>query len=150
MVRFNAALKLVNENAPYALGFSTDDGLTYGNGQVILRHAPVLPFVLKAGLSGARAGCVVAPTGSIAVAIKKNGSSVGTINIAAGATTATFTFAGDVSFTTSDTLTVTAPASADVTLAGRLREPARHPAVGHGRVFLRFRDRDDHARHRRQ
>jgi hypothetical protein len=118
MLRFNGALKLVNEDAPYDICFSTDDATKYTNNQVIVRHVPVRQFVLKASLTGSRAGCVVAPTGSITLAVKKNGSSVGTINIAASATTATFTFASDVTFTTSDILTIVAPSSADATLAG--------------------------------
>jgi hypothetical protein len=105
-------------DAIYDIALSTDDAAIYANNQVILRHAPAHQFVLKAGLFGARGGCVVAPTGSISVNIKKNGSNVGSIDIAASATSATFTFSSDVTFTTSDTLTIVAPASADVTLAG--------------------------------
>jgi hypothetical protein len=118
MLRMNGALKWANEDAPYDICVSTDDAGKYGAGQVIVRHAPVRQFVLKASLTGSRAGCVVAPTSSATIKIKKNGSDVGSINIAGAATTATFTFSSDVTFTTSDTLTIVAPASADATLAG--------------------------------
>ena len=49
--------------------------------------------------------------------MKKNGSSIGTINWAASATTATYTFASTITFAAGDILQLVAPATADTTLA---------------------------------
>jgi hypothetical protein len=48
-----------------------------------------------AGLPSNRGKCNVAPTGSVTLPIKNNGVSIGSMNIAAGATTATWTMASD-------------------------------------------------------
>lgn len=61
----------------------------------------------------------VAATGSTAFDVRKNGSSVGTITFAAGATTATFasTSGAAVTLAAGDYIGIVAPASADATLA---------------------------------
>jgi hypothetical protein len=73
---------------------------------------------LPINLTGSLGGCEVAPTGSITCALTKNGSSIGSMNIAAGATAATFTFSAAVSFASTDKLKFAAPSSIDATLAG--------------------------------
>jgi hypothetical protein len=59
----------------------------------------------------------VAATASTAFDVRKNGTSVGTITYAAGATTATFSTSGAVSFAAGDYLSIVAPATPDATLA---------------------------------
>jgi len=91
----------------------------YGTGQELYYAKPVRPFTLPVGLAGSNAGCRVAPTNSVQVTLYKNGSSIGTINIAPGATTATFTFTSAVPFNGStDTFSIGAPATVDQSFAG--------------------------------
>lgn len=52
--------------------------------------------------SGSRWRCLTAPAASYAIDVKKNGSSVGTITFALGATTATFTTSGGSAVTVAD------------------------------------------------
>lgn len=59
----------------------------------------------------------VAATASTAFDVRKNGTSVGTITFAAGATTATFTTSGAVTYAAGDYLSIVAPATPDATLA---------------------------------
>ena len=92
---------------------------TYAGSQELYFSQPVRNITLPQSLSNSAAGCRTAPTGSITVTLKKNGSSIGTVNIAAGQTTATFTFSAAVSFNgVSDTLQVVAPSSPDTTFTG--------------------------------
>lgn len=61
---------------------------------------------------------LVAATASTTLTVKKDGTSVGTIVVAAAGTTATFsTTGGVVTYETGTWMTVTAPATADATLA---------------------------------
>lgn len=92
---------------------------TYGTSQELYFSEPVRSITFPLNLSGTHAGCRNAPTGNIQVTIQKNGSSIGTINIASGATTATYTFSSAVTFNGStDTFTLIAPGTPDRTLAG--------------------------------
>ena len=59
----------------------------------------------------------VAATASTVLTINKNGSSIGSATIAASGTSATFTFANDVTFVAGDVLSIVAPGSADATAA---------------------------------
>ena len=84
-------------------------------------------FKLPASLTGSDASMGTAPAVSpVAITIAKNGSSVGTINFAAGSTTPTFTFTTETSWAVSDTLEIITPSdmfsSADFafTLKGQL------------------------------
>lgn len=70
-----------------------------------------------AGLTNSQAYAAVAPTAAVALTIVSNGTSVGTINFAAGSHTGTFTAASSFVLTAGQILTVTAPASADSTFA---------------------------------
>ena len=92
---------------------------SYAPSQELYFGQPVRPITFPAGLTGTNAGCRLAPLANVQVTIQKNGASVGTINIAAASTTATFTFTSAVSFNGStDTLTIVAPTSQDRQFAG--------------------------------
>jgi hypothetical protein len=71
---------------------------------------------LPINLTGSIGGCDVAPTGPVVLPLTKNGSSIGSMNIAAGATAATFTFPAGVSFASTDILKFAAVV--DATLSG--------------------------------
>lgn len=91
----------------------------YAASQELYFSQPPRGFTLPSGLTGSNAGCRVAPTSAVQVTLLKNGSSIGTINIASGATTATFTFTSAVTINGStDTFSMTAPATQDRTFAG--------------------------------
>lgn len=70
-----------------------------------------------ANFSGSVGIAAVAATSSTAFDVQKNGVSVGTITFAAGASTATFTTSGAVTFAAGDYLSIIAPATPDATLA---------------------------------
>jgi len=82
-------------------------------GRIIVPRAITLP----ASLTGSYGSSIAAATGSTTLTLAKNGVSIGTVNFAAGASSATFTFASAVSFTAGDLLTLTNQATADTTLA---------------------------------
>lgn len=91
----------------------------YNASQVLVVDNQIENVTLPTGLVGSRATCDVAPTGSVSVAIKKNGSSIGSIDFAANATAGTFTFSSDVIFTSGgDQLTLVAPSTPDTTFTG--------------------------------
>ena len=69
------------------------------------------------GLISSQGTAGVAATAITTYSIRKNGSNVGTIVFAAGATTATFMMASATTFMAGDVLTMVAPASPDATLA---------------------------------
>lgn len=86
--------------------------------QTLFENDMVGGETLPISLVGSVGGCDVAPTGNITCSITKNGSSIGTMNIASGATTATFTFGSAVTFSSGDVLGFFAPSSIDATLSG--------------------------------
>lgn len=86
-------------------------------GQVLYRNVMVGGEILPQSLPGSVGGCLVAPTGNVTFNIKHNGVSIGTMNIAASATVATFTFTSAVTFSTGDLLEFDAPNPADATLS---------------------------------
>ena len=65
-------------------------------GQTLFRIEMVRSVTLPASLTGSRAVCQTAPTAAVTLPIKQNGTSIGSINFAASATTGTFTFASSV------------------------------------------------------
>ena len=91
-------------------------------GQELFSIRVTRKFTLPVNLASpeSEGGCELAPTGSVTCSIQKNGSSIGTMNIAAAATDATFTFAAPVTFdpANDDVFAFFAPAVADATLAG--------------------------------
>ena len=101
--------------SPYDLGVSWSGALPAS--QVLLRYPFPRAVTFPAGLTGSQAVSAVAATAAATLTLAKNGTPIGTIDFAASATSGTFTFASDVSFAVGDTLTLTAPAAADATLA---------------------------------
>ena len=100
---------------------SYDLGLTWAGtlpaSQVLLRYPFPRAVDFPAGLTGSRGVAAVAATATTTLDLRKNGTSVGSVQYAAGATTATLTMASATSFAAGDVLTVHAPASVDATLA---------------------------------
>lgn len=88
------------------------------DGTTLMRFIAVRNFRMPVSLTGSQASSEVATTSSAAYPIKKNGTSIGTINYAAAATAGTFTFSTETDFTSGDILTVEAPATADATHDG--------------------------------
>ena len=88
------------------------------DGELVFRFVATREFTLPAGLGGSEAWCDTysTATGSVQFAILRNNALIGTINFAAGAEQATFTFAADVTFDPEDILDVIAPSPADATL----------------------------------
>jgi hypothetical protein len=91
-------------------------GLTTAN-LVIQRYVFAGTVLFPIGLTGSQGTAGVAATAITTYSIRKNGSNVGTMVFAAGATTATFMMASATTFMAGDVLTMVAPASPDTTLA---------------------------------
>nr|MDA8232368.1 hypothetical protein [Magnetospirillum sp.] len=87
-------------------------------GQVLFRIEMVRSVTLPAGLAGSRAVCQAAPNNAISLPIKQNGTTIGSVAFAAGATSGTFTFANQVVLAVGDVLELDAPSPADATFAG--------------------------------
>jgi hypothetical protein len=109
------------------LAAAAKDWILYGNlagapadGQELFNITALGGEGLPQNLTGSEGGCEVAPTGAVACTLLRNGTAVGTMNSAAGTTTATFTFTSAVAFSAGDLLKFTAPSPADATLAGLL------------------------------
>lgn len=79
----------------------------------VVGRATTLPI----NLTGSKVSAGTATTAAATFTIYKNGGSIGTINIAAGASTATFTFASAQNLAVGDVITVVAPGTQDSTLA---------------------------------
>jgi len=78
----------------------------------------VRAFSLPSSLTGSAGVLGVVPTAAQTFDIKKNGgASLGTINFALGASTATFTFTSGTSWAAGDTLEIYNQATADATSA---------------------------------
>src|SRR5712691_3159667 len=88
-----------------------------GASQVIERFIFAAPATFPAGLTGSFGTAGTAAAAAASLAIDKNGSAVGTMNFAAGATSATFMMGTSTSFAGGDVLTIIAPALPDATLA---------------------------------
>jgi hypothetical protein len=92
---------------------------TYGSSQEIYYSKPPRTITFPVGLAGSTGGCRVAPTSNVSVGLFKNGSSIGSVNIAAAATTATYTFTSAITFAgVTDSFSISAPVTADPTFAG--------------------------------
>ena len=83
----------------------------------LFRLVAARAFVLPANLTNSIAKAGTAATASTAFTIKKNGTQIGTMTFAASGTTATFTFASQVSVAVGDIIDMVAPATQDSTLA---------------------------------
>jgi hypothetical protein len=88
-----------------------------GASQAIERYIFATPVTFPAGLAGSYGTAGTAATALTAFPIQKNGSTVGTMAWAAGATSASFTMTSATTFAGGDVLTIIAPASPDATLA---------------------------------
>jgi hypothetical protein len=88
-----------------------------GAGQVVERYIFAAAVTFPAGLSGSYGTAGAAAAGSALFTIAKNGTAIGTMTFAAGATSAGFAMAAPTAFAAGDVLTVTAPSPADATLA---------------------------------
>jgi len=86
-------------------------------GQVIERYIFATPVTFPSGLGGSYGNTDTAATAIASFTIAKNGSAIGTMDFAAGATSASFTMAAATTFGAGDVLTITAPMPADATLA---------------------------------
>jgi hypothetical protein len=75
----------------------------------------VRPFKLPIGLAGSKGAVGVNPTSAATLTIKKNTTTIGTINISALGVV-TFTFSAAVSFAAGDVLSVITPTPQDATL----------------------------------
>ena len=86
---------------------------------LVLVYVPVArEITFPASLTGSRMIARTAATASTVFSIKKNGTEFGTATFAAAGTSATFTAASETIFSAGDILTMTAPSTADATLAG--------------------------------
>lgn len=81
--------------------------------RLIIPRAVTLP----ASLTGSFASATIAATAATTLTIAKNGTPIGSVNFAAGATAGTFTFSGSVTTSPGDVLTLTNQSPADTTLA---------------------------------
>jgi hypothetical protein len=86
---------------------------------VLLDLEFVRTVVFPANFAGSAFKARVAATSSTAIDVQKNGSTVGTITFAAGATSATFTTTSGaaVTFNLGDYMSLVCPSVADATLA---------------------------------
>jgi len=115
-VRVNSgatALEFVDE--PFAVN-CTWNGVTTAS--LVLIHLPIpVAVTFAAAFAGSYGVATTAATAQTDFDIQKNGSSVGTLRFAAGATSATFIAASPVSFAAGDVLKLVGPATPDATLA---------------------------------
>ena len=100
----------------YDLSFFIPGTLT--SGATLAMFEFVRSVTLPASFTGSYGDVLVAPTAAATITIKKNGSTtVGTVNVAGGATAATFTVAAQVDLVAGDTLSFVNQAIADATMA---------------------------------
>ena len=85
-------------------------------GQLIDRHVITRDETLPNGATNSQGSVVTDPAGAITMSIRKNTALIGTVNIAAGSNTATFTVAGDKIFAAGDVLDIIAPNPQDADL----------------------------------
>ena len=101
-------------NIPYDLATSIQ-GIP-PNGLIVFTYVAPRTFTITANFVGSQAKAGTAATASAVFTIRKNGASIGTVTLAASATTGTFSGAA-ASFVAGDVLTILAPSPADATLA---------------------------------
>jgi hypothetical protein len=85
--------------------------------QIVERYIFATSVNFSAGLAGSYGTAGTAATAAATFAIAKNGTAIGTMAFAAGATSATFTMSSAATFAAGDVLTIAAPATPDATLA---------------------------------
>jgi len=104
-----------NPTSIYEVPLSIQGTLT-ANAKV-LNFVAVRSYSLPASLTGSYAKAGTTASGSSTLTITKNGTSIGSITFAASATNGTFSFTSAVTFSAGDLLVITAPGTADATLA---------------------------------
>jgi hypothetical protein len=114
-------LTLLNSGGQVGVSFPYDVGL-YAAGKpaasaILMRFVFNRVISTAINLAGSVASLGTAPTASAAFSLTKNGSAIGTLNFAAGATSGTFTVAAAQNFVSGDVLAITAPGTADSTLS---------------------------------
>ncbi|ACC76160.1 hypothetical protein PPMP20_19035 [Paraburkholderia phymatum] len=87
------------------------------NSALMARIVTPRPVTFPSGLTGSYASASVAATAAVTLTLARNGSAIGTVNFAAGASTGTFTFSSSVTTAAGDVLTLTNQATTDATLA---------------------------------
>ena len=100
---------------PYDIAFSI-----YGKpstAEQVFRFRACRAYTLPSVQTGAQAIATTAATGSTVFTLTKNSTSFGTVTFAANATSGTISISSPVTFAVGDLLVITAPASADATLA---------------------------------
>jgi hypothetical protein len=105
----------VNQDVPAVLGLYASGPMTASEDLFQF----VIPYAIKvsAGAAGSFAKAQTAATAATVVTITQNGTSVGTVNWAIGATAGTFTVAADIILAAGDVLVFSAPSAPDATLA---------------------------------
>lgn len=106
---------------PYAISYYAGETSQPGSNELILKHAipaDLSSVTLPLNLTGSYGGCVTAPTGAVSFTIKKGATLLGSIDIAAGATTATFTFLAAISLSPGDIININAGSTVDATMKG--------------------------------
>lgn len=88
-----------------------------GASEVMMKVVCVRAFTLPSGLTLSQGYATTVSTAAATFGLEKNGSSIGSVDFALGASTATFTFVSPVSFAVGDRLELIAPTSQDATLA---------------------------------
>ena len=88
-----------------------------GNSADMSRLIMARAVTLPASLTGSYASSDTAATASTVLTLTKNGTSIGSVNFAAAASTGTFTFSSAVTFAAGDILKLVNQSTADVTLA---------------------------------
>ncbi|NJK43209.1 MAG: hypothetical protein HC933_02145 [Pleurocapsa sp. SU_196_0] len=108
-----------SSNVPYDIAFAYS-GLP--GASEVLRFVAPRAFTIY-NVAGSPSGVAhvgaagIAATASATFTLKKNGTSIGTLNFAASSAVATFTVSSSVAFASGDVLTLEAPASPDAALA---------------------------------
>ncbi|MGY6156647.1 beta strand repeat-containing protein [Paraburkholderia graminis] len=92
------------------------EGVTTAS-EVVFNLVAARAFTWPSGLTGSFAKAGIAATASTTFTINRNGSSIGSFVFAASGTSATFTLSSPVTFAAGDVIQITAPATADSTLA---------------------------------
>ena len=85
------------------------------SGTDFMQFPAVRAYRLPTSLVGSQLKCDVAPTATLTLSLYKNAVSIGTMSIAAGATTGTFNFTAAVTFLVGDLLTVRLTSATDAT-----------------------------------